>query len=165
MQIQTRFSIGDICFPISKHSLSRFVLCTTCNNTGKVEIDDETFQCPACHGTALRTVYVQKWIPSIHTGSVVGKILCEIISPQDDEVKYSNEFVIHSTYPLAIKIGYMLKATGVGSGQVWPHIDCFATLEEAQAECNKRNLPDIYYEDETLPAGFVPYTEESLKGK
>jgi hypothetical protein len=33
----------------------------------------------------------------------------------------------------------MVTATGIGSGTVWYELDVFKTLQEAEAECNRRN--------------------------
>ena len=98
--------------------------CNICDGKKKVTIKNEKFECPKCNGKG--SIYVNKeWRVNDEYG------LSEIIA-------FSNES--GKTYAVFHRVAY----TDIIEGTHYTHEyvllkDCFATKEQAQAECERRN--------------------------
>jgi RNA polymerase subunit RPABC4/transcription elongation factor Spt4 len=131
----TKFSLGDHVYIVDSHRFERIVRCKPCHNTGKVIIGDEELICPKCNGRSTHTQYAGEKFYITEFDTVVGKIGIEEIEAgyyrREDEPNP--------------KITYMVVATGVGSGTLWPEDKLFRSEEEAQQFCDQENgllLPD-----------------------
>lgn len=125
MKIETKFDLDQAVWTISDSAAYRIVKCMVCV-AGKLTIGNEEFVCPKCEGKSAHPHYAgRKWHVS-HQG-VIGKIQTE---------QYG---ACAPSYARNNRITYMIDSTGVGSGQCWEEADLFATREDAQAECNKKN--------------------------
>lgn len=122
MEIKTKFNLGDTVYTIASYSQKVNTKCPICDGKGFVEIKDNDFVCPnkECHEGYLISYEEVKWHVSLK--STIGKVAAEID-------------IIHNT----LRVDYMLKATGIGSGAVWHECKLFATIKEAQERCDKLN--------------------------
>lgn len=124
MKVETRFSCGDEVWTIKTQQTYRKVSCLTCNRSGQVEIGTETFICPKCFGQSTHDKFVGKlW----HIG----------YNSQVGQVTYEHR--VGTGYEDGVKIEYMIKATGVGSGTLHKEENVFASRTEAQLVCDHRN--------------------------
>lgn len=128
MDIKTKFNIGDKVVIIECCSKEVFENCTTCNGTKEIIVKDKIFDCPDCHGYGGET----KWLP------VEWRIINDdgILSGYDKIIKIEVEVTKKET-----NIKYMLghRYSQSSLGNYWFEDCVFSTIEEAQAECIKRN--------------------------
>jgi len=132
MKITTKFDLDEIVYVIQKGGYSEFINCPTCEGVGRITVEatGEELTCPKCYGRGGHA----EWIPHLwgvkheYTSSV-GRI---------DTVRYSAG---------ENKNTYMLEATGIGSGTLWPEDSLFHTLDEAKQECSVRNEAEEIKED------------------
>jgi RecJ-like exonuclease len=130
MNIKTKFSLGDRVFIIQKYNKEEWVPCESCKGKGGVIVEDNYFQCTDCRGSGGKTHWLpDKWKVS-YKNTKIGKIAVE---------KYSEEYYEQNPQYRKLEVRYMVTATGIGSGTVWYELDVFKTLQEAEAECNRRN--------------------------
>lgn len=128
MNIKTRFDLGQKVWLIVNASRNMKPNCSFCDGVGKVFIEGAgkkvvSQKCPECYGHGYISKYSpEEWKPEFE--STIGKIDIEYY---DQREKRKNS------------INYMLYYSGVGSGSVLKEENLFASLEEAQAECDKRN--------------------------
>jgi len=128
MNIITRFDLGQHVFPIFQRAEEVTEPCPECDGTGRLAlVKGGTTRCTSfeCrNGRVFREVRMP-WAIASRDASDIGNIQVSLYSAfnslRDDERRY------------------MLDSTGVGSGRLWDESDLFATAEEAQAECDKRN--------------------------
>lgn len=110
MNIETKFSAGDKVWYVEEKEVEQ--PCKYCDGTGKVQIKDKKFRCPNCGGS--------------------GKAEDKIIS-----------FVAGQITIEEIKVWCLTEVVGVKyydtNGYRFFEEDCFATREEAEADCVKRN--------------------------
>jgi hypothetical protein len=141
MKLESKYDTGHVVSMISYEEAKRVVECSTCLRTGKVKIGEEEFICPKCNG---RSVHIQwngrKWF--VKGSSEVGKIqiVFQTLGYESNDEPHGRPHVT-----------YMLAETGVGSGQIWGEKDLFASREDAQIECDKRNgvlKPGVMSENE-----------------
>lgn len=138
--LKPKFKVGQKVYAVSNRSDTRqkHVKCDVCNSTGyvKVEGKDGKFICPACYGRTETEHYGYKYVIS-YCEATVGKIEIQEYAPEY-WCNYKSE------------IRYMLKETGVGSGQVWKEERLFATEKEASEFCEKYVSSDYYDEKAIL---------------
>lgn len=133
MQFNTKFNIGDEVFCIQSAPANHQIKCTCCKEVGTVNIDGIDYQCPKCKGNSKHLQNCgYKWYV-IHDSARVGKIRAEFtgrgyINRDDDKL-------VHE---------YMIDTTGIGTGTIWKEDTLYASREEAEAECARRNanLPE-----------------------
>jgi RNA polymerase subunit RPABC4/transcription elongation factor Spt4 len=121
MDIKTKLSIGDKIFPIWLNGAEEKVECKVCKGTRKVKLNDNEYNCPECHSEGFKI----EWKPTIWriaetpytSKSVVNRIDIEVIKKE-------------------VKINYFPWGN---SGNFFKEEDCFASIEEAQTECDNRN--------------------------
>lgn len=127
MEIKTKLSIGDKIFVIWRNTNTIQKTCSVCNGSKNVFLNDKEYECPECYGDGYKTIYEpQCWrvadgdiIPV--SNSKVRKINVEVIKKKVD-ITY---------YPWG------------ESGNYFHEKDCFATLKEAENECDKRNKEGV----------------------
>jgi len=129
MEFNTKYNHGDRVWIIVKNMTYKNVVCETCNNVGRVEINGKKFSCPSCYGNIKRIQDEEKWeVYDYQQTGIVGKINIE---------SYSPEYIDRENFSL--KVMYMLDSTGVGSGTMWKECDLFINQEDALLECDRRN--------------------------
>lgn len=125
MKIETKYSLNDVVFAITKVAYREHVTCEICNGACVVQIvrSNRKFPCPDCCGTGIQERAVMyKW--SLEAHGKIGKVQVGLYS---DEYEREDE------------TRYMLDTTGVGSGTVWKESSLFLSHEEAQIECDRLN--------------------------
>lgn len=125
MNIKTKFNLGDRVFYISGVGCEYMVKCLTCNQTGQITINSETFICPKCKGESKH----KKWAGNkavVYDEFNIGKIDVEVYPENNVRCGHSG-----------IEIKYMDNSTG--SGSCYHEKDLFSTRAAAEAECVKRN--------------------------
>lgn len=128
MEIITKFNLNQKVYPICNYQKEVVTTCPTCDGIGEVTIADKEYICPECYGSGTKTfVEPQKWQVINEYIGKIGKVAVELYVERYQKRNYEDQ------------IRYMLKSTGVGSGTLWNEDDLFATIEEAQAECERRN--------------------------
>jgi len=128
MEIKTKFNLGEKVVGISHYSKEVFIPCLTCDGIGEITIKDKKFECPDCYGQCGNTEYKTKeW--NIANDE-------EVMSGYNNVTKIDIDITKEET-----KIRYLLgrKYSKSYSGSLWDENDLFKTVEEAEAECSKRN--------------------------
>jgi hypothetical protein len=133
MDFKTKFSLGDRVCTIKSCPANHIVKCVTCNHTGKVLIGGEEFVCPKCEGKSSHPVYDGHKYFIGDENVLVGKV-----SVSATQERYLSR--LERGKGDRVETEYMLNTTGVGSGTVWREHELFNSRQEAQAECDKRNL-------------------------
>ena len=130
MQIQTKFSLGQKVYPVVCDSETIKQDCPLCNGTGYVGIAgaNRTITCPDCCGRGYNIKQAKTQWHILKGNTKIGEVRVNVhytCNNADDLVKEKEE-------------QYMLYCSGVGSGTLWSK-DLYATEEQAQKECDKRN--------------------------
>ena len=135
MVIETSFSIGDVIYVIQYDTLLKKVLCPACEGEGKHTLKDGTVtRCPKCND-GYKNVR-EKAQYHVAGPLTIGKVSVEITESQDVEGYFGDNYKSQSKRVEA----YMCQETGVGSGTLYYlNKGIFASREDAQAECDKRN--------------------------
>jgi hypothetical protein len=119
VNIETRYSIGDVVFAPSTIRHLTHIPCAACAGIGRLKLNGAPFACGTCHG------YGSFPGPTEHTPSTrrltIGQV--RVTVGGDEECRY------------------MAKETGIGSGQLWDENDFFST--EAEAEIRAREMTHI----------------------
>jgi len=121
MDIKTKLNIGDKIFPIWLNGAEEKITCKVCNGTGEVSLGSNTYNCPECFGDGFKT----EWKPTIWRVAETPYNLKGIV--RKIEVEATKKEVRVNYFPWG------------ESGNFFKEEDCFGILEEAQAECDKRN--------------------------
>jgi hypothetical protein len=125
MTYNSKFAIGDTVWMVRSERFNRIVKCLPCKNTGKIKIGEEGFICPKCGGRSAHTQYVGEK-HYVYDSSEIGQV-----SIVDSEYSHRDNPNPHVTY--------MIRATGIGSGQIWKESELFPSEAEAQASCDRAN--------------------------
>lgn len=144
MKIETKFDLGQTVYKISQRCEPYRDTCERCNGEGEfAAAKGEPIRCPDCgyavlHGHEKGTVQKfreEAWL--VECALTIGKIQAERYSTTggDPDSTFCN--MKPGTHD--DKTGYMCWETGVGSGSVHYEDTIFATKEEAQEECDRRN--------------------------
>ena len=131
---ETKLALGQEVWAIGRRRFERQIRCTPCRATGEVEIEGEKLTCPKCSGRSKHPQYAgDNWV--VDTRGRVGSI--EISAVREGHTH-------HHDNGTSVQVSYMLDETGVGTGSIWRQEKLFATREEAEAECARRNagLPE-----------------------
>jgi hypothetical protein len=134
MNIPTKFDLGQTVVVIWHSPTERRVPCAVCDGTGWIHLHDKRYLCPECHGH----YFVREHIPArwhVANTGIVGRIQAETITHDG----YPEDHHLTKTEVGDMKINYMIDTTGIGSGTLHYEPNVFATTEEAQAECDRRN--------------------------
>lgn len=143
MKIETKFSLGQMVWPIMSWTRHDTVPCETCGGRGSFEVlpgkfslcPDATYHGygPRCDGGRKHRQWRTEW--AVELPSEVGMVRVELRAPKHRRTETPYD---HSTVGVDEET-YMLESTGVGTGSVWGVSKLFASQEEAQAECDRRN--------------------------
>lgn len=123
MQIETKFNVGDTIVAIGYKEKIVKTTCEACNAKGTITLpDNNNYRCPSCHGKGYHEDYTkEQWriFDNYPYTKPIGEVDVSVVGQR----------------PSKIQIRYMYK----GTGNLIDEELCFATTEEAQAECDKRN--------------------------
>ena len=124
MKINAKFDLGQKIHAIIESKKETKEICELCEGDGHLKIlNFELFECPKCFckGYTMSENYKARYIPNdSYYNFKVEKIVIEIY--EDKSEKTVNYY-------------YMDKS----SGNIFNEKNCFASIEEAQKECNIRN--------------------------
>ena len=137
MLYKSPFSIGDKVYHIANHPRPKWAECPMCKGTKTVTINGETDTCPKCYGRGGK----QTWEPegwNIARGGWQDRE-----SDRYHELGYEcltiDQVRLEHTRDKNPEWMAMCRETGVGSGTLHSMDHMFATVEEAQAECDRLN--------------------------
>ena len=133
MNIKTKYDVGQKLYPIYQQYQAIPIPCPTCGATSQLDpgeittADGRVIGCPdkwPHHGKTGREA--RPWSVRASDASTVGQIIVRAgrVSREEDREQY------------------MLSATGIGSGTLWPVDNVWPSAEEAEAECIRRNNAD-----------------------
>lgn len=122
-----KYDIGQRVHHISRSLLYRADPCLTCHGEKTITLDGERFRCPRCEGKGTAQKPEWRWLVSV--SGCVGQIQATLVAAEQAERAGVDLY----------SVKYMLDATGVVSGSVYSERDVFPTLEDAEAECKRRN--------------------------
>ena len=145
--IKTKFSPGDKVFKIQNKPQQVEVKCRFCGGTGTIlGLNGTNGECPECRGRGGKS----KWLPTkwlVDSELTLGQVKVEItdspginggcIEQDAPDLAFDNYKPQQSQHEK-----YMAVETGIGSGSVWEAENLFTTRQEAEAECEKRNVED-----------------------
>lgn len=128
MNIQTKFNLDDLVYAVSHERMTRMTVCPVCNGKPPV-ITGFNVRCQRCHGDGYITngTYVKYRIAE---HGIIGRISTET---------YTNSDIVPEYLQGREKKGYMITATGIGTGTIWSEEDLFHSKAEAEAYCNMKN--------------------------
>ncbi len=136
MKLSTTFNLGDKVHWINREYKKTQVTCPSCAGKGKITLSDgEKYTCPKCIGRCYQIkTDILKWhpLPKFTLGQVT--ITISDSPGIDGEDRFDNFKPKKDR-----EERYMAIETGIGSGTLYNVKDLFATQEEAQTECDKRN--------------------------
>lgn len=115
MEIKTKFNVGDKVFVIDKNRIT--MVCPECQGIGELKFNEITYYCKECNGKGKVQSDDLKWVIR-------------------EKVKEITKIDTHSDRG-GTDIYY--KDNGFYSDFIGEEKNCFATKEQAQAECDKRN--------------------------
>jgi hypothetical protein len=122
MILETKFALDQKVSAISNTNYSDVILeCAICDRTGRVTLKGENLVCPKCHGQSV----LPRWFIEIARGVVVQFDVRRTVVRLAGSDRYQNAN------------SYMLDV--IGSGRIWPEDHLFASVQEAEDECAKRN--------------------------
>ena len=137
MDITPKFNHNDIVYQIVVDRAQHFVPCGFCGGEGRiVGVDGSDRQCPKCYGNRGWNEYEEnpKWLvrPEQLT---VGQVRITVTFKHDADSIFSN----YGEQQHEQEEQYMMYETGIKSGTLYYADRLFASVEEAQTECDKRN--------------------------
>lgn len=120
IDMKTKFDFGDLVVPIELKEIKKFVECSGCDSSGSIILKDgREHVCPVCNGSGKsRKVVGKKWSP------------------------------VHSLFGSTMyKVSEIAMFDKIAEGEECYHLgdlyyeaeNCFASDEEARAECERRN--------------------------
>lgn len=138
MDIKTKFNFFDKVREISFERDRVWTKCSFCDGEKNINgADGSSAICPECHGHGSRWMDEdKKW--SLGESLTIGQIRTEETAESnglDENSMFSNYGPQRHKYIEQ----YMCYETGIGTGTLHNHYNLFATDEEAQAECDRRN--------------------------
>lgn len=120
MEFNSKFKINQYVWAVTYCTKEIHNKCDACNGVGWVVLgDNKDYQCPKCNGEG----YLHQYLDEAYRISLKSQV--GMVRIEQTEGKYKEE--------------YMLKATGVGSGQIWSADQLFGSEKEAQEYCQKMN--------------------------
>lgn len=136
MKIETKFSNGDKVFHIVNKPEAKIIPCSFCAGNRKIKgADGKERFCPECSGNGG----VTKWLPTkwqVERKLTIGQVRAEITVKWEG---ISDTFSNFGAQKYEHEETYMCSETGIKSGSVYDGNNLFASREEAQAECDRRN--------------------------
>lgn len=119
MEIKTKFNVGDKVWVINE--INGYEKCPKCRGNGKVLVGNIDYYCKECYGEGKVLAQTVKWRANENSNTITQ---IRIFTDEGGtDVAYYDGNIIVSDYLGAEK-------------------NCFATKEQAQAECDKRNKGD-----------------------
>ena len=138
MKFESKFDFHQQLYTLHMTTDKRWKPCAFCVGKGTIEgANGNTRECPDCrNGTGGRQVFDGR---SWHVSSVrtVGQITIEQRAEIIDAGE--NDFSNLGNQNPHLKERYMMRETGIGSGNSYDVEDLFASTSEAQAEADRRN--------------------------
>ena len=141
MKIETKFSNGDKVWHIWDEREKKFITCSFCQGSGHiVGKDGKERICPECYGKGGQYEYfAMKW--QVQTLLTIGQVRAEVTGEWEGSNDPGGiEWENYKARPHSYEEQYMCRETGIRSGTLYDGNNLFATKEEAQAECDKRNV-------------------------
>jgi hypothetical protein len=147
MQITTKYDLGEIVFPISIRTETIYNPrnCSLCKDAGKIELNNKYYTCPECKNTP-NTIIAGKteYYVQCDQEYKICKIGLAVVDKAFEGENQTQYCLNYKNTPQ--KTGWVEK-DGRNINWVdydplktlWQEEDIFRTIEEAQAECDKRN--------------------------
>ena len=129
MEIKTKFNFGQRIQHITRGSQQVSIICPLCHGNKEVQVvgSDEYMSCPKCYGEGYKIEYkpTMWYVPEDpHFNFVIQHIGINLYNPNNKKWDNERNWI------------YYMPAS---SETMCDEKDCFASIEEAQAECDKRN--------------------------
>lgn len=133
MRYTPRFNLGDKVYHVVNRTRPVFTTCPMCQGARIITINAVSARCPECYGQGGSTDWADEgWrVANVRwdDGRVEGA----------PEVLTIGKVQLEHTKGREPEWWAMCKETGVGSGTLHSMDDFFASVEDAQAECERRN--------------------------
>ena len=137
MIYESPFNIGDKVYTITMGSRPVWADCPMCNGKGKITINDFTEKCPKCWGRGGNREYVKEgWRVERKMHEERDSLRC--IELDHLRLTIGQVMLVH-TKGKPPRWEAMCKEYGIGSGTIFDMSKFFATVEDAQAECDRLN--------------------------
>jgi RecJ-like exonuclease len=138
MKINTKFDINQSVWKIGRDQEQKRTKCQACGGKGRyVLLDNKSRSCPECYGNGFKSEFLpMKWRVTVllHIGRVNAKITNIVPDDIFDNVGHYEDGKTLEEYE------YMCYETGIGSGSIHNEETLFDIKEEAETECDKRNM-------------------------
>jgi DnaJ-class molecular chaperone len=138
MEIKTKFSNGDKVYTLSRQYIQQTITCPCCEGEGKlIGKNNHAYTCPECCGrTVVYSGHKNSW--SVVGPYTIGQVRVEITGESEGACP-GGIFDNYGSQKYEYIEQYMLEETGIKSGTLH-YVDLlYATFEEAQEACDKRN--------------------------
>ena len=138
MNLTTKYGVGEEVVAVMYRKTWKREDCPRCKNDPPLWPDGETVHCTQCSGQGRVTVEdTKRWqIASQKTRDGIDRIPGGLGTIGCVRVEVLANEGLRAYRPT---VTYMLRETGVGSGQIWHEEDLFQSVGEARAECDIRN--------------------------
>jgi hypothetical protein len=139
MKFETKFNFHDRVWHIWQNQDKKWIDCSFCGGTGSITgVDQKKRMCPDCYGgKGKHQSFALKWM--VRGQLTIGKINIEATA-KSDGLDPNSIFTNFGPQRGSYKESYMCLETGIGSGTIYYAETLFRTEEEAQDECDKRNI-------------------------
>lgn len=154
MKIETQFDLGQRVYRVGRQARPENAVCPVCEGHGRLTVtgadgSEVKARCPhdKCAG---RGSWVSRWYDryEVFGDALIGRIEVKVY-----DAALAPLYAGEKRY----EENYMLDATGIGSGTVyplrdgeWSHTKLFATLAEAESFCDAEN-PRLLMKTERVP--------------
>ena len=130
MNIETKYSLGDKVWLITRNRPKVWIRCEFCEGYEKEQaslaphtkvtgLDGSEKTCPSCHGRGGHTKYLEKaWM--VGDRLTIGQVRVKLSDIENEEE-------------------YMAVETGIGGGYIYRARNLWPTKKQAHAECGRRN--------------------------
>lgn len=138
MDITTKYSNGDKIWTIGQTSRTEWIECSFCVGKCRVNgFDGNTAPCPKCYGKGGENSYIGKeW--EIMEPLTIGQVRMSITG-ESRGVAGKEHYSNLGPQKYSECEEYMCNETGIYTGSVYEVNKLYATIEEAQVECDKLN--------------------------
>jgi len=140
MNIKTKFDCGDTVWLISRNMSKRFEKCKVCDGTGYIVVVKTNIElsCPTCRGQGGQNVCGgMEW--QVTTPKTIGQVSVMYRAAVGNSNRRDDNISLQEEQREEM---YMCHETGIGTGCQYAVTEVFATSDEAQTECDRRNAAE-----------------------
>ena len=136
---ETKFDFDQEVYTITRETKTEYTVCSFCSGNKEIKGNDgRFFNCPSCLGSGNgKSIWSHtEWRP-VTTPYRVGYIQIKHTNEHQEDV--DSDASNYGSMKEQYNESYMLRETGIGSGNVYFANDLFESIAAADDECERRN--------------------------